>query len=140
MDSRHGAAPRGGISPTLSELLLRCSAVGLDVRAAALPEGWLGAYDHRHRRVLLAHGLTPVEQRCVLAHELGHAVLAHDGPCPVQERAAERFAARLLIDPLVLREACRWARNDVELAEELDVTVDVIESYRELIGSVRSAA
>jgi Zn-dependent peptidase ImmA (M78 family) len=132
MDLRHGAAALEGTSPTLSDLLDLCREAGVEVRTARLPGDWLGAYDDPRRRILLAHGLTPVEQRCVLAHELGHALRMHVGTSAAAERAAERFAARVLIDPDALRSACSWAHDDAELAEALDVTVDIVRAYRAL--------
>lgn len=135
MDLRRGAAALEGTSPTLSDLLDLCREAELEVLVARLPPDWLGAYDDRRRRILLAPGLTPVEQRCVLAHELGHALRMHVGTSAADERAAERFAARVLIDPAALRHACAWARDDVELAEELGVTVDVVRAYRSLPGA-----
>ncbi len=134
MDLRRGAASLDGTSPTLSDLLGLCGEAGVEVCTARLPSGWLGAYDDPRRRILLAPGLTPVEERCVLAHELGHALRMHVGTSAAAERDAERFAARLLIDPVALRAACTWARDDVELAEELGVTVDVLHAYRALRG------
>jgi Zn-dependent peptidase ImmA (M78 family) len=135
MDLRRGAASLDGTSPTLSDLLGLCGDAGIEVRTARLPSGWLGAYDDPRRRILLARGLTPVEERCVLAHELGHALRMHVGTSATAERAAERFAARILIDPVALRAACAWAHDDVELAEELGVTVDILRAYRALPGS-----
>lgn len=139
MDLRRGAASLEGTSPTLSELVRLCAQAGLEVHVAALPVGCLGAYEHERERILLARGLTPVEQRCVLAHELGHALLSHVGSSAADERAAERFAARLLIDPRALAEACRWARDDAELADELGVTIDIVRHYREHRGVRRAA-
>lgn len=135
MDLQRGAAALEGTSPTLSDLLDLCLQAELEVLDSRLPPGWLGAYDHARRRILLSPGLTPVEQRSVLAHELGHALRMHVGSSPADERAAERFAARLLIDPAQLRAACAWARDDVELADELGVTVDVVRCYRALPGA-----
>lgn len=134
MDLRRGAAALEGTSPTLSDLLGLCGEVGVEVCTVRLPDGWLGAYDDPRRRILLAMGLTPVEQRCVLAHELGHALRMHVGSSAAAERAAERFAARVLIDPAALRAACAWTRDDAELADELGVTIDIVRAYRELSG------
>jgi|GEM_PF-1005314 len=135
MDLRRGAAALAGTSPTLTELVALCREAGVEMRVARLPPDWLGAYDDAGRRILLARGLTPVEQRCVLAHELGHALHGHAGGSAADERAAERFAARVLIDPVALRAASAWARDDHELADELGVTVDVVRDYRALPGS-----
>ncbi|QUW17638.1 ImmA/IrrE family metallo-endopeptidase [Agrococcus sp. Marseille-Q4369] len=139
MDLQRGAASLEGTSPTLSDLERLCGQLHLEVHTAALPQGFLGAFDHERQRILLARGLTPVEQRSVLAHELGHALLMHVGSSSADERAAERFAARVLIDPGALAAACRWARDDVELADELGVTVDIVQSYRDQLGSRRAA-
>lgn len=135
MDLRRGVAALAGTSPTLTDLLGLCREAGLEMRVAPLPPDWLGAYDDARRRILLARGLTPVEQRCVLAHELGHALHGHAGGSAADERTAERFAARVLIDPAALRAACAWARDDAELADELGVTVDVVRTYRQLPGT-----
>lgn len=140
MDLRLGVASLDGSSPTLTELLRLCRQLQVDVTCAPLPADWLGAYDHPRRRILLARGLTPIEQRSVLAHELGHAVFMHAGTSAAGERAAERFAARVLIDPQQLAAACTWAHDDQELAEELGVTVDVLRAYRELVLGGRTAA
>ncbi|WP_347754504.1 ImmA/IrrE family metallo-endopeptidase [Agrococcus sp. ProA11] len=129
MDLQHGAAALEGTSPTLNELVLLCDQLGVAVRIAPLPTGWLGAYDHTAARIMLAPGLTPVEQRSVLAHELGHALRMDSGESAPAERAAERFAALLLVDPAALRSASAWARDEDELAEELGVTVDIVRSY-----------
>lgn len=129
MDLRHGAAALEGTSPTLSELVLLCGQLSVDVRIAPLPAGWLGAYDHAGAQILLADGLTPVEQRSVLAHELGHALRMDCGESEPAERAAERFAALLLVNPAALLAAGAWARNEDELAEELGVTVDIVRNY-----------
>lgn len=140
MDLRHGAASLEGTSPTLSELALLCQQLGVSVEAVRLPEGWLGAYDDEQQRILLARGLTPVEQRSVLAHELGHAMFRHGDDAAAGERAAERFAARVLIDPRALAAACTWARDDAEIAEELGVTADIVRSYRQLVVGAQLAA
>lgn len=140
MDLRRGAASLEGTSPTLSDLLDLCGDAGVEVGTARLPSGWLGAYDDRRRRILLARGLTPVEQRSVLAHELGHALRMHVGGSAADERAAERFAARILIDPAALRAASAWVRDDVELADELGVTVDIVRAYLALPSRGASAA
>ncbi|WP_405216164.1 ImmA/IrrE family metallo-endopeptidase [Agrococcus sp. Ld7] len=129
MDVRHGAAALEGSSPTLSELVRLCGQLCVDVRITPLPAGWLGAYDHAGSQIELAPGLTPVEQRSVLAHELGHALRMDSGESAAAERAAERFAALLLVDPAAVRRAGAWVRDEDELAEELGVTVDIVRSY-----------
>lgn len=142
MDLRHGAASLEGTSPTLNELVALCGQLGVKVRIATLPSGWLGAYDHSTASILLIPGLTPIEQRCVVAHELGHALRMDIGCSAASERAAERFAALVLVDPAALETAGVWARDENELADELGVTVDIVHSYlahRSLPALLRAA-
>lgn len=73
-----------------------------------------------------------VERRCVLAHELAHAVRG-DLPCGEavldarQEAFVEQWAARKLIHLDDLADALRWSRQADEVAEALWVTVDLLE-------------
>lgn len=73
-----------------------------------------------------------VERRCVLAHELAHAVRG-DLPCGEavldarQEAFVEQWAARKLIALDDLADALRWSRQADEVAETLWVTVDLLE-------------
>lgn len=67
-----------------------------------LEDGAAGGWFPEHDLILLAPGLHPVEQRCTLAHELGHATHGHHAGTSGwlharQERQADQFAATLLI-------------------------------------------
>ncbi|GAA2171390.1 hypothetical protein GCM10009846_05050 [Agrococcus versicolor] len=104
---------------------------------AALEPGLLGLYDARAHRIWLAEGLTPVERRCVLAHELGHARHRHRSGTPANERVADAFAARLLVDPAALEAASRWSHDPAEIADELDLTEDVVRAYLTLVAAGR---
>lgn len=96
-----------------------------------LRDTW-GAWSPLHRKIALASGLSPVQERCVLAHELEHA-LADDLGCGVglyaahpraipQERRADTLAARKLISISDLAAVAQWA-DDIRLAAvELEVT------------------
>lgn len=139
MDLQRGMAALAGTSPTQSDLLDLAAQAGVEVILRPMPNGLLGAYDHDGRRILIDHRLTPIETRSVLAHELGHALLDHRGPSRADERAAERFAATLLINPVALERASRWARCDAELADELGITVDIVECYRACSQQERAA-
>lgn len=46
-----------------------------------------------HRLVVLKAGMSPVKDRCTLAHELAHAVLGHTDSTPLHEWQADRYAA-----------------------------------------------
>ena len=60
------------------------------------------------------------KRRCTLAHELAHIELGHtDGCTPREDVAADRLAARRLIDMHRLLDALRWAEDLREVADEL---------------------
>ncbi len=85
-----------------------------------------GAWDPETNIIWLHGGLTQVEQRSTLAHELVHALRRDERPHnPLlgmrQERLVERIAARALIPIDRLADAMLWCRDDAELADELQV-------------------
>ncbi|MCT2182891.1 ImmA/IrrE family metallo-endopeptidase [Brevibacterium casei] len=72
--------------------------------------------------------LLQVERRCAIAHEQAHIDLGHrDCDDPREESAARRLAARKLVDWDDLVDAYRWASCMAEWADELWVTVEVLE-------------
>ncbi|MFF4848728.1 ImmA/IrrE family metallo-endopeptidase [Streptomyces sp. NPDC001194] len=100
-----------------------------------LRDTW-GAWSPVHRKIVVAVGLSAVQERCVLAHELEHA-LADDLGCGVgldachplvipQERRADTLAARKLIAISELAAVAQWA-DDVRIAAaELGVTERIL--------------
>ena len=104
--------------------------------------GWLtphakGGWFPQHDLILLAPGLHPVEERCTLAHELGHASLGHTANASGwfaqrQERAADRWAARMLISPVEYELAERlYGHSPSLLAQELDVTTSIVTTWQQ---------
>jgi hypothetical protein len=91
-----------------------------------------GRYYHHVKRILMSKGLLQVERRCILAHELAHA-LRGDLPCgdarldERQEAAVEQWAARRLIELPALADALRWSDDLDEVADELWVTPDLLQ-------------
>lgn len=91
-----------------------------------LRDTW-GAWSQDHRRIVIASGLTLVQERCVLAHEVEH-VLAEDADCSDmafavrQERRADVEAARKLIGISDLAAVAQWAPDVYTAAAELNVT------------------
>lgn len=80
------------------------------------------------------------DYRSTLAHELGHAAFGdehtgHDHFDHRQETRADRFAARLLVDPDELEGWCRFYGpcNLPAVAHELEVTVDLLTIYLNII-------
>jgi hypothetical protein len=95
---------------------------------AALPPGLLGLTDHASRTILLAEGQTQRQRRCTIAHEIAHV---ERGPIPREhtvreEREVDQLTARRLIPFERLMDACRWARNLHELADELWVDEETV--------------
>ncbi|MDT0451848.1 ImmA/IrrE family metallo-endopeptidase [Streptomyces hesseae] len=112
--------------------LERAQELGLHVRYATLADSWAWWVPSR-RLIILSNGLTAVQERCALAHELEHAQRG-DVDCRViehptartwgrrQESRADEAAARRLISTAALEAAMRWAHSHEEAAQELQVT------------------
>lgn len=78
--------------------------------------------------IWLDQDLLQVERRCAIQHEQAHIDLGHTN-CdnPREEQAARRLTAQKLIHWDALVDVFRWAHNAFEAADELWVTVDVLE-------------
>lgn len=71
-----------------------------------------------------------VLERSVLAHEIGHHVLAHPSTAPKFEVQANRYAARKLIDPVRFDDLRRERPNEPTLwCDELDVSPTILRAY-----------
>lgn len=105
--------------------------LGIIVIRTWLRDTW-GAWCRDRRRIVIASGLSDVQERCVLAHELEH-VYADDAECsnPVervrQERRADLEAARKLVAISDLAEVAQWAGDPHTAAAELRVTQRLLE-------------
>lgn len=94
----------------------------------AVMPGVLGLTDGR-RRILLHPHQSQAQRRSTLAHELAHLELRHGpGGSAGEERAACALAATWLVPLERLVDAARWARSMQELADELWVDVDTVET------------
>lgn len=123
-----------GARPTslrLTDLVAHAATLGVSVHMGHLPHKVLGVYEPVHARVWISLGLTPDEQRSVLAHELGHAHHGHECGSDRAERAADRYAADLLVDAESYAELERIGLDEHVIADELNVTVDIVHAYRE---------
>ncbi len=117
-----------------TELEAEASCLGVHVTWQELPCGICGVYDWRHDRIVLHDGLTPVQARCTLCHELEH-VRHGDFTCGGKgEARARRRTALRLVDPVEYAAAeqvydgCAW-----RIACELGVTMQVVSDYRQLL-------
>jgi Zn-dependent peptidase ImmA (M78 family) len=86
-----------------------------------------GAWSPRHRKIVIASGLSAVQERCVLAHELEHALAGdtgcESGPQRIRcERTADVEAARKLVGISDLGEVAQWTDDIRTAAAELSVT------------------
>jgi Zn-dependent peptidase ImmA (M78 family) len=81
--------------------------------------------------ILVDEHISRAERRCALAHEIAHMDTG-DRPTELcwfaarQETAADRVAARRLVDVEELASVIRWCRDPREIAEELEVTLSVL--------------
>ncbi|MGL5828860.1 MAG: ImmA/IrrE family metallo-endopeptidase [Angustibacter sp.] len=107
------------------------------IHRCSLDEG-SGWWSPAYQVILLEESLDPITERCVLAHELGHALLGHSGVDPETphqrffayriEAAADSWAAERLINSAELVEAMALHRGDLGLvAASLEVTPAVLE-------------
>lgn len=92
-----------------------------------------GYYDANAGRIFIDISLTPDEVRSVFAHELGHVHYGHAcdaGPNSPEERQARTYAAYLLVHPEDYAEAEHVNSDAFYIAEELGVTVGIVDDYR----------
>jgi Zn-dependent peptidase ImmA (M78 family) len=86
---------------------------------------WLPEYN----TILLHSRLRAGAQRNVLAHEVGHAALAHPDDRPKHERQADVYAARNLIDPAELDDLYKWCPDEQRIVTELGVTTRLFRAF-----------
>jgi Zn-dependent peptidase ImmA (M78 family) len=105
------------------------------VHRCRLTEG-LGWWCPGERVILVDERLDRRQTRCVVAHELAHAVLGHEGCHDFADRdwlaqrlesAADRWAALRLVPASALADAVAAHPDDVEMvARQLDVVPDML--------------
>lgn len=115
----------------MRELVRFAASQGIELHASHLPEDVLGYYSPDESRIYFDLQLTPSEQRVTIAHELGHAHHNHRCDSTRNERQADMYAARLLIDPAVYAdiEANNSCQDDI--ADEMGVTAELIEFFEQ---------
>lgn len=128
------ALPYDAASPSIAALESEAMRLGVRVTWQELPAGYCGVYDWTRGRIVLHDGLTPVQERCTLCHELEH-VRHGDRSCTGKgETRARRRTALRLVSPVAYAAAeqvyggCAW-----QIACELGVTVQVIDDYRQIL-------
>lgn len=114
----------------MRELITHAASLGVSVHVAHIDGTQRGYYDSEAKTVVYDFELTPVEQRSVLAHELGHAFYDHQCYGNAKfEAAADYYAARLLIDPVAYMEAEHIDPSPAAIAEALDVETKLVHAF-----------
>jgi len=123
-----------GVPLTLPALEDEAACLGVRVTWQELPAGYCGVYDWTRCRIVLHDGLTPVQARCTLCHELEH-VRHFDRVCGGKgEARARRRTALRLVSPVAYAAAEQvYDANTWLMAVELGVTVQVLEDYRQIL-------
>lgn len=106
--------------------------IGIRIVHAWLRDTW-GLWLPEQRAVVVAEGISPVQERCTLAHEVEHILADDQGACGLDpvgteaeraliEERADLRAARKLIAISDLGEVAQRELSLSETAAELDVT------------------
>lgn len=99
----------------------------------ALPGGMMGCYVEDVQTILIDRRIPYTAKRCTLVHELVHWLHADDH-CGVSERRTRWETARLLVNPIEYALAEGTYDGDPWLiADDLNVTVEVILDYRQML-------
>jgi Zn-dependent peptidase ImmA (M78 family) len=95
-----------------------------------LPNGIQGCIDHQQRVIWVAKNLTAVERRCTEAFEIGQLLQGPTSlePClaAAQRRAAEEWAAQMLLPTEEFLEGFRVSFDLREIAAYLDVDLPTL--------------
>src|SRR5438552_2542074 len=102
--------------------------LGVDViysRLRASNGLWIPDY----RTIVLQPRMKAIQERSVLAHELGHVDLGHRDDRPKHEVLADRYAAEHMVDPALFTELVAWTPDAARLSLELGVTTKLMQVY-----------
>ncbi len=110
--------------------------LGIRIIDAKTSAGTLALWDEQTRTILTTPGLLYRQRRCVLAHELAHAVNG-DEHSPLddvaalkRERRADQIAASWLLTPDAVATALAIAPDSLSAAAaELEVTDRILEAW-----------
>lgn len=110
--------------------------LGIRIIDACLPAGTLALWDEATRTILASPGLLHRQRRCVLAHELAHAVNG-DTHVPIdtiaalkRERKADQIAAGWLLTPDAVATALAVSPDSLSAAAaELEVTDRILKAW-----------
>lgn len=102
-----------------------------------------GVYDECLQAIAINSDMAYVQKRCTLVHELFHWLHGHEGCNGLydikQERLVRRETAIFLINPVECAIAeTAYEGDEFNMSAELDVTVQVLEDYRQLLRDSNS--
>lgn len=110
--------------------------LGIRIIDAKTPAGTLALWDEQARTIITTPGLLYRQRRCVLAHELAHAVNGDehspldDVAAAKRERRADALAAGWLLTPDAVAVALAIAPDSLSAAAaELEVTDRILEAW-----------
>lgn len=117
---------------------MHASQLGIRIIDACPPAGTLALWDETTKTILASPGLLHRQRRCVIAHELAHAVngdthaLLDDVAARKRERRADLTAAGWLLDPVAVRTALAVSPDSLSAAAaDLDVTPRILSAWLE---------
>ena len=112
------------------------ASLGIRIIDAQPPAGTLALWDEQTRTIITTPGLLYRQRRCVLAHELAHAVNGDehspldDVAAAKRERRADALAAGWLLTPDAVAIALAIAPDSLSAAAaELEVTDRILEAW-----------
>lgn len=124
------------IHPTPYSPDTHAASLGIRIVEAQPPSGTLALWDEQTRTIITAPGLLHRQHRCVIAHELAHAIQG-DTHSPLdtiaalkRERKADQIAAEWLLTPDAVAIALAIAPDSLSAAAaELEVTDRILEVW-----------
>lgn len=112
------------------------ASLGIRIVEAQPPAGTLALWDEQTRTILTAPGLLWRQRRCVIAHELAHAINGDehspmdDVASTKRERRADALAAGWLLQPHAVKTALAVAPDSLPAAAaELEVTERILSAW-----------
>ena len=123
---------------TYGELRRLAAGLGITVWSQTLPSGSCGYYDAATDAIIIDRGQSYRAKRCTLVHELvhwSHGDVFHGSVIDSRlENRARRETAGLLVDTREYEQAeSMYEGESKAIAIELDVTLQIIEDYRDMV-------
>lgn len=118
--------------------------LGIWVHYGSVPDSDDGYYDDERQLIVLRHNLGRRLERCVLAHEVAHAV-RRDISSPLclirkrQELAADELAASWLVDDKELRCSVAVSNDPGRWCLDLDITPRILNAYARFVNRHRQS-